>query len=98
MIDVISDAINGKRRLVLDYRPGRRIVEPHTLGIGSSGQLLLRAFQVEGASESGKPTAWKLFRLELADFVENDQSGFAGPREGYRRCDSAMKNGVLAEL
>jgi predicted DNA-binding transcriptional regulator YafY len=84
--------------LIVHYFPGERIIEPHAVGYGREGQLLLRAYQVEGASESGEPVHWKLFRLDRCEALEIEDATFDGPREGYRRGDSAMKRGVLEEL
>jgi hypothetical protein len=94
----ISGAIRAKRVLVLDYPPGERIVEPHTFGRGSDGQLLLRAYQTDGASASGEHQHWKLFRLDRARSILLGAPIFAGPRPGYKRGDSVMKGGIIAEL
>ena len=51
MQSVLIAAIEGRRLVSFWYDPGVRVVEPHALGYGSDGQLLLRAFQIEGASE-----------------------------------------------
>ena len=71
MIGQISDAIQQHRRLAIGYEPGARIIEPHVLGHGSSGQLLLRAFQVSGASASGEHQHWKLFRVDRISHVSD---------------------------
>jgi hypothetical protein len=60
--------------------------------------LLLRAFQTEGASASGEPKNWKLFRLDRAERIDPTGSSFDGPRPKYQRGDAAMKGGIIAEL
>lgn len=90
-------AIQEKRRVRLFYDPGERLVEPHAYGYSSKGDLLLRAFQVEGASASNEPHDWKLFRLDRMGSSGPDGT-FDGPRPGYKRGDSAMKGGIIAEL
>lgn len=98
MIDLVTDAIRNKRRLSLDYRPGQRTVEPHVLGYSSEGNILLRAYQTEGASASGEHENWKLFRIDRADTLSDSGEEFDGPRPGYNPDDSAMKGGIIARL
>jgi len=98
MIEMLKSAIGSRQRVRLFYEPGGRIIEPHALGYGSSGQILLRAFQVDGASASHEPQHWKLFRLDRVKNADIDPTPFSGPRDGYRRGDSHMKGGIIAEL
>ena len=98
MLPVLTAAIKGRHLISLWYDPGVRVVEPHALGYGADGQLLLRAFQVAGASASGQPSHWKLFRLDrMRDAKLNGQS-FRKPRPDYKRDDSAMPRGVIAQI
>ncbi len=97
-IAVIAAAITGRNLIGLSYEPGLRIIEPHALGYGSSGQILLRAFQIEGASASGEHINWKLFRLDRISSLAPTGSQFDGPRAEYKRGDKAMKRGIIAEL
>lgn len=94
----IISAIHDRNILVIDYEPGRRTIEPHALGYSSDGNLLLRAYQTEGASDSGQPISWKLFRVDKIRELEPTNQHFYDPREGYRKGDSAMPGGILAEL
>lgn len=48
----ITDAVQNRTCIRIWYEPGERLVEPHTFGRGADGQLLLRAYQVSGASAS----------------------------------------------
>ena len=98
MLSIIKNAIEGRRILEIYYPPGRRLVEPHTLGYGADGSLLLRAFQNEGASASGEHVNWKLFRVDRARELEPSGNLFFGPRPGYRKGDSAMKGGIIVEM
>jgi predicted DNA-binding transcriptional regulator YafY len=98
MLPVLISAIKGRRLVSLWYDPGVRVVEPHALGYGADGQLLLRAFQVGGASASGQPSHWKLFRLDrMRDAALNGQS-FRQPRPDYQRDDRAMTRGIIAQI
>jgi len=97
-VAAIAAAIQGKRCLRINYDPGDRLIEPHTLGRGSDGQLLLRAYQVSGASNSGEHEHWKLFRVDRIHFIEPDYAVSNAPRHGYKRGDKAMKAGIISEL
>ncbi len=97
-VDVFVAAINSRQRLAVNYAPGARIIEPHAVGYGSSGQLLLRAFQTEGVSASGEHVNWKLMRLDrMVSAVKTDQT-FSGPRPDYKQGDKVMSQGIIAEL
>lgn len=98
MLQIIKSAIEDHRTLRIDYLPGKRSIEPHALGYSADGNLLLRAFQTEGASESGEHKNWKLFRVDRVGNVDPDRTGFNGPRPGYRRDDKAMTGGIVAQL
>lgn len=86
----IMSAIRQRKRLIVNYEPGQRIIEPHAYGLGSHGQELLRAFQISGASASGEHVDWKLFRVDRINGLMPANENFAGPRPGYRRGDKAM--------
>lgn len=99
MRDIVTTAISNLKRLKVWYEPGLRILEPHAFGEGTDGQLLLRAFQTEGASASGEHQHWKLFRLDrVKQMILLDQDFFEGPRPGYVRGDRAMKRRIIAQL
>ena len=98
MQSVLIAAIKGRRVVSFWYDPGVRVVEPHALGYGSDGQLLLRAFQVEGASASNQCFNWKLFRLDRMRSARLKGDSFSAPRPDYKRGDCAMKRGIIAQL
>ena len=98
MRDILVNAIKQMYRLKIFYDPGIRFVEPHVIGHGSSGQMLLRAFQVEGASESGEHTAWKLFLVDRIYTATVLPEQFSEPRLGYNPDDSAMKGGIIVRV
>lgn len=94
----IVNAIRGRKRLRIYYAPGWRTVEPHTIGQSADGNILLRAYQVEGASASGEHEHWKLFRVDRLTECGDDGSDFDGPRPEYKKGDKAMKGGIIQEL
>jgi hypothetical protein len=91
-------AIHARRRLAIRYSPGDRVIEPHAIGVGSSGQILIRAFQTECVSASGKHVNWKLLRLDRVELISDTEQVFAGPRPQYKRGDRAMTRGIISEL
>jgi predicted DNA-binding transcriptional regulator YafY len=98
MLAMLTAAIEGRRLVSIWYDPGVRVVEPHALGYGSDGQVLLRAFQVAGASESGQPVHWKLFRLDRIKDAKLSSGSFRKPRPDYQRDDRAMTRGIIAQV
>ena len=98
MQSVLIVAIESRRLVSLWYDPGVRLVEPHALGFGSNGQLLLRAFQVDGASASRQYFNWKLFRLDRMRDASLSGGAFPAPRPEYKRDDFVMKRGIIAQL
>jgi hypothetical protein len=98
MLSVLIAAIEGRRLVSLWYDPGVRVVEPHVLGYGSDGQLLLRAFQVAGASASDQPFHWKLFRLDRMQDAKLNGKSFRKPRPDYQGDDPVMTRGIIAQI
>jgi predicted DNA-binding transcriptional regulator YafY len=98
MLSILIAAIKGRRVVSIWYDPGVRVVEPHALGYGSDGQLLLRAFQVAGASASDQPFHWKLFRLDRIRDAKLNGASFKRPRPEYQRDDCAMTRGIIAQI
>ena len=97
-IEEIMAAIRNRVRLLIDYEPGARLVEPHALGRSREGNFLLRGFQVHGASASGEHVNWKLLRLDRFRSIAVTDEVFDGPRDGYKRGDPAMLGGIIEEL
>ncbi len=93
-----AEAIREKRAVKLEYEPGLRIVEPHAYGYSRDGNLLVRAFQIEGESASGVHKNWKLFRIDRVGSAIPSGTLFDGPRAGYKLGDPAMKGGIIEQL
>lgn len=89
---VLAEAIANRSVIAFEYEDTTRFVEPHCLGRGSKGQLLLRAFQTGGESDSIN-FGWKLFTVEKMQNVR-----IAPPRKDYNPADGAMKGGIIASL
>jgi len=59
--DEICEAINSKKVISFDYHGRTRLLEPFCFGIHkSTGNKVLRGYQIGGFSESGKALGWKL--------------------------------------
>jgi hypothetical protein len=97
-LDVLKKAIENKTLMFLAYPPGIRVIEPHALGYAEDGSLLLRAWQLENNEEKDKPQGWRLFKLERSKWFDLKDAHFPAPRVGYKKSDSAMKGGIVAEL
>jgi hypothetical protein len=98
MRDLIARAIGDRLVLTVNYPPGIRTIEPHALGVSSTGNLLLRAYQTAGASSSGEHEWWKLLRLDRLISVNLQGLSFDGPRPEYKQGDKAMVGGIIRQL
>jgi hypothetical protein len=98
LVDDIQKGIAARSCLEIHYGPGWRLVEPHVLGRASNGDVVLRAFQVSGASASGAAAGWKLLRLDRMTALRPSDGHFEGPRPDYNPVDPAMKGGIIAGL
>jgi hypothetical protein len=86
----ICDAIRLKRVLRFVYHGGVREVEPHVYGRNASGNELLRAYQLRGASNSGEADGWKMFNVEDISHLAVTFEPFAAPRAGYTPGDKVI--------
>lgn len=87
----ICDAIKTRRILKIYYHGGFRFIEPHCYGLGTSGNELLRAYQISGYSVSNDPRDWKLFKVAEIESLFITEDTFQNPRQWYIRNDSVMK-------
>ena len=94
----ICQAINERRAIQLNYEWGHRTAEPHAYGLNDNGHELLRAYQTGGASESGQPTGWKIFRVHEITGLTVLEEHFSHPRQGYKRGDKALDRRIYCEL
>ena len=88
----ICNAIREQRLLAFTYGGYRRVVEPHTYGSDGKGHLALRAYQVEGGSETGEQVGWKLFHVDKIGGLQMLDHTFAHARAGYRQGDPAFRD------
>jgi len=91
MNSLIINAIENRNLLRFYYKDHLRVVEPHAYGKTSKGNEILRAYQVDGTSDSGSVPDWRLFsinKIERLTVLFDDT--FLKPRIGYKSGDSAM--------
>ena len=85
--DELTKAISSRNMLSIYYagdmtlNPGWRTIEPVALGLSKkkvgSGNLVLRAWQVDGAP------GWRFFRADRIEQVEKLMDTFDSPRPNY---------------
>ncbi len=88
----ICSAIDSKKVISFYYRGGIRFVEPYCYGLHkSTGDEVLRCYQVKGFSEFGEPFGWKFYPVnEISKLVITDNN-FRGDRKDYNPDDTMMK-------
>lgn len=85
-------AIQNNLLIEFDYASeGARIVEPFCLGRSTQANIILRAFQTEGFTNSNKPE-WKLFDLaKITNLKVRSESFVPTERPDYHIGDKAME-------
>lgn len=73
-------AIRERRVVSFEYEGRRRVAEPQAIGIASSGDAILLAFQTGGDSASGRLPGWRTFTLAKITALETTTETFPGPR------------------
>lgn len=96
MTQLIIDAINNLQVLKFTYSGIDRVVEPHAIGISSTGKILLRCFQTLGGHVT-PGHEWDLCELSKISNLSFSGDYFQTPRPGYRKGDSHMIR-VFAQL
>jgi len=92
----ICYAIRNKNLIEFYYNGGTRTVEPHCHGVTTAGNEGLRAYQVDGYSESGN-MGWKMFDMGKASRITVLDETFSGQRTGYKKSDKGMSR-IYCEL
>jgi hypothetical protein len=75
-IQTIFDAMDWPQLIVFNYSGSDRVVAPFVLGVSSEGNPLMRGYQLEGISKSGKGAGWRVFQISKMENVENHQDFF----------------------
>jgi hypothetical protein len=90
MQKILEQAIKNQICMKIIYNGGERIIEPHCLGISSTGKLSLRCWQRSGFSRKHEPTAWKFMTVNKIEYTQILEITFT-PHKEYRRGDKMMK-------
>jgi len=72
-IQTILDAMDWPQLLIFKYGDSDRVVAPFVVGVSSEGNPLLRGYQLEGVSRSGKGEGWRVFQINKIENLENHQ-------------------------
>lgn len=72
----ILEAMYWPQLVVFKYGESDRVVAPFVLGLSSEENPLLRGFQLEGFSRSGKGAGWRVFQIRKMENLENYQEHF----------------------
>jgi hypothetical protein len=105
-LDAIQDAIKNKKRVVIYYdgdEPGGRglrLIEPVCLGRSKRNNLVLRAWDDEGASHRGflgtRPMpGWRLFKVDKILSFKPTAEVFTTPRPNYNPNGDKSMNSVI---
>lgn len=86
----ICQAIRERQILEFTYDGLLRQVEPHCHGRSQQNKESLRAYQVGGASQSGRIPHWRLFTVSKANGLTLSNERFSGTRSGYNPNDKGM--------
>jgi len=72
----ILELMEWPQLVVFLYDGSDRLVAPFVVGISSEGNPLLRGYQLEGNSRSGKGEGWRVFKIREMENLENFQDFF----------------------
>jgi hypothetical protein len=75
-IVTILEAMYWPQLIVFLYGSSDRLVAPFVVGVSSEGNPLLRGYQLEGISRSGKGAGWRVFQIRKMENLENHQEYF----------------------
>lgn len=75
-MEKILEAIEWPHTIVFKYGDSDRVVAPFVLGISSEKNPLMRGYQIEGISLSGKGSGWRVFQVKKMEELENHQEFF----------------------
>lgn len=96
MLQTIISAIQNRHVLAFNYNGIARTVEPHAVGVSSTGKNVLRCFQTQGGHiKAGHE--WDLCNLEKIINLSDTGTVFSGARHGYKKGDKGMTR-IFAEL
>jgi hypothetical protein len=75
-IQTILGAMDWPQLVCFFYGESDRVVAPFVVGVSSEGNPLLRGYQLEGVSRSGKGAGWRMFQIRKMENLVNYQEFF----------------------
>ena len=69
-IQTILDAMYWPQLIGFGYGESDRLVAPFVVGVSREGNPLMRGYQMEGISRSGKGPGWRVFQVKNMDTVQ----------------------------
>jgi hypothetical protein len=75
-IQIILDLMDCSKLIAFKYGESYRVVAPFVLGVSSEGNPLMRGYQVEGVSKSGKGAGWRVYQISKMENIEDYQDFF----------------------
>ena len=90
MNEIIIEAITCCKLIEFNYKGQYRVLEPYTFGLSTAGNEMLRAYQVDGDSNSSNELGWRLYSLGKIENIKILETTFEATRDGYNPNDSAM--------
>jgi len=82
-IQLLREAIETEQAVTFYYNRTSRVVEPYVLGLSSEGNPLLRGFQTDGESLSGKGPGWRVYQVVKIEGLELFGEYFSPERFDY---------------
>jgi hypothetical protein len=75
-IELLLEAMDWPQLVIFLYDGSDRVVAPFVIGVSSEGNPLLRGYQLEGNSRSGKGEGWRIFQIDKIENLANHQDFF----------------------
>lgn len=89
MLNTIINAIQNRQVLMFTYSGLVRVVEPHAVGVSTTGKDVLRCFQTAGGHVV-PGHEWDFCVLSKIYGLQITGQNFTGNRPGYKRNDRNM--------
>jgi hypothetical protein len=86
---IICQAIRERRLIEVVYHDRARVIAPHTYGVDTTGDELLKGYQVSGDSLGGEVRGWKSLKVAQVSKLKLTALHFH-PRPEYVHGDRAL--------
>jgi len=83
LIGELVDCIERMEEVVFFYGNSDRVVAPFVIGLSSDGNPLMRGYQLEGTSRSGKGSGWRVYQIKLIENLEHNGMFFVPENFGF---------------